>query len=518
MSLQLLLLEDNPLDAELILETLKDGGIDCLAERVQTREAFRAALEQSCYGLILADYSLPQFDGAEALRYARERCPDIPFIFVSGALGEELAIETLKQGATDYVLKHRLERLVPAVYRALREADERAARQRLEDALRQRMEELAEANRRKTEFLAVLAHELRNPLAPIFSSLEVLAVAPTEEAAARARAVVERQVRHMAHLLDDLLDVSRISRGKILLRRQPVDLARLVRETAEDHRRPLEEAGVTLEAAVPPEAVWVSGDATRLAQVAGNLLSNAAKFTPSGGRVQVRLECVPGREEVVLTVRDTGVGIEPAVLARLFEPFAQGEVSSERGGLGLGLAMVRGLVELHGGSVSVFSAGRNRGAEFRIALPLASPDAVPTEAAAPPINGAAPAPAGRRVLVIDDNRDAADTLRDLLELSRHQVEVAYTGPDGLEIARRFRPDVVLCDLGLPGMDGYTVASRLREDAATAAAHLIAVTGYGQEEDRRRTREAGFDLHLTKPVDPSRLRELLEEPGTRGPAV
>jgi signal transduction histidine kinase len=505
--LRILHLEDSPVDAELVAACLTEAGIDAEVVRVETRSEFLAALERERFDLLFADHSLPSFDGISALEIARESCPTVPFIFISGALGEELAIETLKGGATDYVLKERLERLAPAVRRALGEAEARAERKRLEEELRQQATELAEADRRKDEFLAMLAHELRNPLTPIRNAMELMRrCAGDPQTVERTRGVVERQVHHLARLIDDLLDVSRITRGKIWLRYEWVDLARLVRELVEDARSALEAAGLTLILELPRAPVSVWGDPVRLAQAVGNLLQNAAKFTDRGGQVTVCVAPDPAGHQAAVTVRDTGIGIAPEVMPHLFQPFVQADRSLDRsrGGLGLGLALVKGLVEMHGGEVHVQSAGPGQGSEFALLLPLAQAPVERRELPAPA--GSAPRPC--RILVVEDNPDAAETLRDLLELSGHEVAVAYSGPAGVATAREFWPEVVLCDLGLPGMDGCAVAAELRRDPATAAARLIAVTGYGQEEDRRRCREAGFDLCLTKPVDPTQLERLL----------
>jgi signal transduction histidine kinase/CheY-like chemotaxis protein len=364
--------------------------------------------------------------------------------------------------------------------------------------------EAREADRRKDEFLAMLSHELRNPLAPIRNAVAVLRLRGADAATVNwAREVVERQSAHLARLVDDLLDASRITRRKVRLRPERLDLSALVRATCEDHRGGLDAAGLALEVEAPPGPVWVEGDRTRLAQVLGNLLGNAAKFTDRGGRVTVRLTAADGRAEVA--VRDTGVGLEPAMLPRLFEAFAQADRSLDRskGGLGLGLALVKGLVELHGGEVRAASEGPGRGATFTFRLPLAGEG--PAKAAAP---AAADAHARRRVLIVEDNRDAADSLRMLLELAGHEVAVAYTGAEGLRAAQARRPDVVLCDLGLPGLSGFEVARALRQGADTAGVRLIAVSGYGRDEDQRRAREAGFDEVLVKPVSPAVLERLL----------
>jgi CheY-like chemotaxis protein len=321
--------------------------------------------------------------------------------------------------------------------------------------------------------------------------------------------MMERQVGHLTRIVDDLLDASRLTRGGLALRTERLDLARLARVTVEDYHAAFAAAGLTTVVDVPEVPVWMQGDPTRLTQVLGKLLQNAIKFTPRGGTVSVRLAADAGRGEAVLTVRDSGDGIDPALLPRLFEPLTQADRSLDRskGGLGLGLALVKGLVVLHGGEVRAASDGPGRGAEFTVRLPMqpepAAITGMPADAARPHNK--------LRVLVVEDNRDAAESLRLLLELYGYEVAVAYTGPAGVETAREWRPDAVLCDIGLPGLDGYGVVRALRRDPSTAAARVIAVTGYGSDEDRERSHEAGFDAHLTKPADPAALQELLTTP-------
>jgi PAS domain S-box-containing protein len=370
-------------------------------------------------------------------------------------------------------------------------------------------EALKEADRRKDEFLAMLAHELRNPLAPIRTGLQVLSLPHADRTATdKVREMMVRQIQHMGRIVDDLLDVSRIQQRKVTLRRERLDLARLVRTAVEDHRPAFDAGGVRLTVDTPADPVWVHGDQTRLTQVVGNLLHNALKFTDEGGTVSVRVTDGAGRATIRVT--DSGVGIEPDMLARLFEPFAQADRSLARsnGGLGLGLALVKGLTDLHGGTVRATSAGPGHGAEFVIELPV--------RAESTPLPPPAPSPVadrGRlRVLVVEDNKDAADSLQVLLELFGYTVEVAYNGTAGVAAAQTFAPDVILCDIGLPGLDGYKLAAQLRQNPATAQARLIALTGYGTDEDRRRSQEAGFDAHLTKPADPAALRALLNRGG------
>jgi CheY-like chemotaxis protein len=352
----------------------------------------------------------------------------------------------------------------------------------------------------------MLAHELRNPLAPLRNALHVLGQRGSADGAFRqSQEMMERQVRHLARIVDDLLDVSRIMRGKVQLRPERLDLARLVRTAALDHKGIFRQAGLDLDLDVPELPVWVMADSIRLAQILSNLLHNAAKFTDSGGRVSLRLT-VAGGDKAEIAVRDTGIGIGPDMLARLFETFAQADRSLERskGGLGLGLALVKGLAELHGGEVHAASAGPGCGAEFTVRLPIEPEPAALSEMPTAPTRTGKPL----RILVVEDNRDAADSLRLLLELYGYEVTVAYSGLDGVTAAQQWQPDVILCDIGLPGLDGYGVASRLRQHPSTAKARLIAVTGYSAEEDRRRSREVGFDAHLVKPVDPAALQGVL----------
>ncbi|WP_437899610.1 PAS domain S-box protein [Sorangium sp. So ce124] len=382
---------------------------------------------------------------------------------------------------------------------------------------------LREADQNKDAFLAMLAHELRNPLGPIRHAVEILRSTGMEQPSLRrACGVIERQVAHMARLVDDLLDVSRVARGRIQLRKERCDLSRLVRQTAEDYRSTLEASGLELQLELPAEPLWVSGDPTRLSQAVSNVLHNANKFTDAGGRVTVALSATSDGSAAI-RVRDTGIGVEPATLARMFEPFSQAERSLDRnrGGLGLGLALVKGLVELHGGAASAESAGVGHGTEIALRLPLArGPEASPERAAPPPRPDSRPAGAARslRVLIIEDNEDAAEMLQVLLTMNGHQVEVALSGVAGVEAARSFRPEVILCDIGLPGgMDGCGVARALKaleESADVAPSLMIALTGYGQERDQRRVREAGFDMHFIKPIDPGSLQSLLASVATR----
>lgn len=373
-------------------------------------------------------------------------------------------------------------------------------RKRAEDALR-------EADRQKNEFLAVLAHELRNPLAPILNATQVWHERETDDPILqRQRAVIERQARQMARLLDDLLDVSRITRGKIELRRQTVELAAIVDQVVESCRPMIAERHQALSVTLPRQPLNLEADPTRLHQVLGNLLNNAAKYTPLGGQIHLLVEEAEGA--AVLRVMDTGVGIAPEFLPRIFDLFSQSDLSLSRseGGLGIGLTMVKRLVELHGGSVAAHSEGAGRGSEFVVRLPLAQSPLASAET--PRHTERLATTPGCRVLIVDDNRDAAETLADLARLWGHEVQTALDGPSALELVRAFRPQIVVLDIGMPGMDGYEVARQLRSMVELAPVSLIALTGYGQEDDCRRAREAGFEHHLTKPVDPDALQPLL----------
>jgi signal transduction histidine kinase/ActR/RegA family two-component response regulator len=378
---------------------------------------------------------------------------------------------------------------------------------------------LARADRAKEELLSMLAHELRNPLGTISNALQVLRMkGEGDETWRRAIDAAERQVLHQAMLIDDLLEASRVTRGQVELQCEELDLAELVRETVEGYRGSMAEAGLTLRLDLPAEPLRIRGDRLRLSQALSNLMENAAKFTPRGGRIAVRAARASAGKRAEVSVRDNGAGIPPEEIPYVFEVFTQGDHSLDRsqGGLGVGLAVTKGLIDLHGGEVQARSEGPGQGSEFCFLLPLvpAAQEALPDEdELQPPAEEAVHHAGARKILVVEDNADAAATLRDFLELSGHEVELAASGTDGVQAARAFHPEVVLCDLGLPGMTGYEVATALRKDPATRSAKLIAVTGYGREEDRRRSKEAGFDLHLTKPVDPAQLKALLkEQPG------
>jgi two-component system CheB/CheR fusion protein len=394
-------------------------------------------------------------------------------------------------------------------------------RRRLEESLRGRVEELAEADRHKDEFLAMLAHELRNPLAPLRNAIEILKSAGTnEETTRRAHELIDRQVYTLTRLVEDLLDAARINRGQIQLQREPVELQKVLGQAIETTRQVIDERQHRLSVVMPPSPVLLEGDITRLEQVFSNLLHNSAKYTPEGGDISVIAELLQPQAqsggEVAVRVRDTGIGIEKEMLPRVFELFTQADRSLARtqGGLGIGLSLVRSLVELHGGRATARSDGPGRGSEFTVYLPLASQTSQserahrtekPTSSRTPPQDAAAV-----RVLVVDDSRDIAESMSVLLSLSGNIVKTASSGEEALDIATEFHPNAVLLDIGMPGLDGYEVARSMRRQPALKDVLLVAVTGYGGQEFRKRATQAGFDYCLTKPVEPSAVVELLRD--------
>ncbi|MEP6673183.1 MAG: ATP-binding protein [Chthoniobacter sp.] len=386
------------------------------------------------------------------------------------------------------------------------------ARKHGEEALAAQAATLRDADRRKDEFLAMLAHELRNPLASVSSAVTVLKESNDAENHAWAADVIGRQSAQLARLVDDLLDVSRITRGRIELRRELLDVARIIASAIEAVAPLMTERSHAQVVEVPTGLLWVEADPTRLEQIIVNLLTNAAKYTPPHGKITLRAreEKIPGGDatDVVISVQDNGIGIAPGQIPLMFELFAQGERSAARreGGLGIGLTVVRALCEMHGGTVEAFSEGPGTGTTFTVRLP-AAPDAL-SPSAPQAVAVAIGEGAGRRLLLVDDNRDTATGLGRLLTRRGYEVHLAHQGPEALELARRLAPGIVLLDIGLPGMDGYEVARRLRSDASGAKALIVAISGYGQEEDRVRSREAGFDHHLVKPVDFEELRDIL----------
>jgi PAS domain S-box-containing protein len=370
-------------------------------------------------------------------------------------------------------------------------------------------EALKQADRRKDEFLATLAHELRNPLAPIRTGLQVLKLSEDASVTVPTREMMERQLSHMVRLIDDLLDVSRITRGKVTLRQEEVLLGAVLEIALEASRPVLEASKHSLELAVSDEPVWLNADPMRLAQVVTNLLTNAAKYTPAGG--SVKLAAVREGGDVIVQVTDSGLGIPPTMLSEVFEMFTQVNRTLDRaqGGLGIGLALVKRLVEFHGGTITAASPGLGLGSTFTVRLPVLqiftkSNQSQSAPAARPVKNQSY----HRRVLVVDDNVDGAESLARMLQISGHEMRVAYSGPEALHTVRSFTPEVVFLDIGLPGMNGYEVAKRLRAELSPRRAVLVALTGWGSQDDKRQSKEAGFDFHLTKPVELTAIENIL----------
>jgi signal transduction histidine kinase/ActR/RegA family two-component response regulator len=407
-------------------------------------------------------------------------------------------------------LAHSIDELKKASAQA--QDSRRAALNLMEDAVRSREElqtlnaELHKSEARKTEFMAMLGHELRNPLAAIVNSVEVLNQISSQEPDAREmRGIVERQSRYMKRMIDDLLDVARIASGKIVLHHEPIDLKSLVRRTIDDHRHHFEANGLTFAVELSKAPIWVSGDETRLFQIVKNLLHNATKFTDPGGNIVVRAK--PENGSAVISVTDSGIGMEEAVLESMFEPFRQADASlaRTRGGIGLGLAVSKQLALDHGGDLTAQSEGLGLGSTFILRLPLAQPVAPLPQANKLETVSVAKS---HRILVVDDTRDGRLPLVVLLRRLGQDVAEAENGESAVTTAKEFRPDMILCDIGLPGMDGFAVAKAIRANPETATVELIAVTGYGQEKDREEAKQAGFDRHLTKPIGLDDLKQLL----------
>lgn len=379
-------------------------------------------------------------------------------------------------------------------------------REQVRGELHQQAMALKETDRQKDEFLALLGHELRNPLAPIRNALHILLQPNVDQAVVgQLKGMMDKQINHLTRLVDDLLDVSRISRGKIELRKESVALAAAASNAIESVRPLIEARNHTLATSLPAEAVHIEADPTRLEQILVNLLNNAAKYTPRGGQISLTATIEDG--QAVIRVCDNGVGMPPELLPKVFNLFAQAEASLDRsdGGLGIGLTLVKKLVNMHGGEVAAFSEGRDKGSEFVVRLPALADGAAETDS--DQAEGAAGS-AKLRVLVVDDSEDTAQTMKLFLEFAGHEVRAVYDGPSALVAYRTYHPDVVLLDVGLPGMNGYDVARQLRRELTIKCPMLVAVSGYGQEEDKQRAHDAGFDLHVTKPVDPRKLVSII----------
>ncbi|WP_292043742.1 response regulator [Massilia sp. UBA6681] len=487
------------------------------------QEALRQVLLHD-FAVILLDVNMPGMDGfetAEAI-HQRGRSADIPIIFVTAFLADEIdRLKAYQRGAADFLFTPVIPQILHAkvsVFVALAMKNEQLKRQA--EKLSQRTTELTATNRRlvremeerrdaerkshaKDEFLAMLGHELRNPLSAISSASSLIGMAGANaETVSRAKQIIQRQSQHLSRIVDDLLDLSRAMSGKILLARKPIDLSNLVSGCLETLRATGRSAGYRISVDLAPN--WVDGDPTRLEQITTNLLDNALKYTPAGGSIDVGV--AQSGEDVVLTVRDTGVGIPEELLPHVFDVFVQGAISIDRsqGGLGIGLSLVRRLVELHGGSASAHSDGSGSGSTFMIRLPRTEPVlpfVSPQQSSGD--NSGKPA-----VLLIEDNEDGREMMATMLAAHGFPVDTAADGLQGVAAALAGRPAAALVDIGLPGIDGYEVARRLRGDPATSHIRLIALTGYGLAEDKRRVMEAGFDQHLVKPVGMDQLLEAL----------
>jgi len=518
-TLRFVILEDDDLDAQLVQEHVRDAGFTVSWARVRNESEFRAALLERNADLIISDFLLPGYGGLGALELAHALAPGIPFLFVSGAIGEERATETLRRGATDYVLKDRMQRLALAIERALELASERRRRERAE-AERDRLlaserhaRELAEtANRLKDDFLATASHELRTPLNAILGWAKLLRSGESNpDLLSRGLATIERNAIVQARLIEDILDISRIVTGKVQLRPAPTSVSAFV-HAAVDALRPAATAK-QIELSLDAErAGEIEGDAERLQQVVWNLVSNAVKFTPSGGQVKISAQRTPQR--LTLSVRDSGQGLDPSAVSRVFERFWQADSSSTRrhGGLGLGLSIVRYLVELHGGTVRAESDGIGLGACFTIDLPTAPPSTGPGSRPPPPdrepVSPAVEAQglAGLRVLIVEDDEDSREIVALIVQQQGAQVSAADSADSALSLLRVDTPDIIISDIGMPDTDGYAFLKTVR---ALPAAHggnvpAIALTAFAREVDRADAAAAGFQAHVAKPVLPGAL--------------
>jgi signal transduction histidine kinase len=531
---KILLVDDQPAKL-LTYETI----LGELGEHLLTARSANEALEclmKNEIAVVLVDVCMPELDGYElaAMILQHPRFQKTSIIFVSAILMTDLdRLRGYECGAVDYVLVP----VVPEILRAKVSvfADlyrKTRALERLNSELERRVAErtsaleataavleattaaLQDADRRKDEFLAILAHELRNPLAPIRTAVQLLRLKELPESQRiRARDVIERQVEHLVSLIDDLLDVSRITRGMIALHREPVLFAAIVARAVEITRPVIDARGHELVLELPDELITVEGDKTRLVQVIGNILHNAAKFTDVGGRISLKVT----REgpSVLIRVKDTGIGIPKELVPRIFDLFAQVHTKSEpsQGGLGIGLALVRRLTEMHGGTVAAHSGGLGQGTQITVCLPLLGTEAI-LKSKESIESRVIPTVEPRRILVVDDNRDAAESLALQLQLAGHEVCTAHDGVEALAVGKSLKPDVVLLDLGMPKMDGYETARQMRRRPWGRRLTLVALTGWGQQRDRERTAEAGFDAHLVKPVSDVDLYAALASGDTR----
>ena len=513
----ILVVDDQP--AKLLSYSAILNGLDAnLVMAGSAREALDQLL-RSDFAVVLVDVCMPELDGFELAAMIREhpRFRRTAIIFVSGVHLTDLdRLKGYEYGAVDYVPVPVVPEILRAkvnifldLYRKTRQLER--LNRNLELRVAERTAELVDAGRRKDEFLAMLAHELRNPLAAVRLAAQLVSLPDLPQAQlAKSAAIIHRQVEHLVRLIDDLVDVSRITRGLISLRREPTEVSSVVAQAIEATRPVIDAKHHTLTVSVPDESLQVNGDPARLSQILGNILNNAAKFTDPGGRI--RLSVARKADSVVIKVVDSGAGISEELLPRVFDLFTQVERPLDRTttGLGIGLALVHRLVEMHGGHVVAHSDGPGKGAELVVQLPLHE-TALPTAVIPEPVQQPeAPTLTSRRVLVVDDNIDAAETLALMLKLHGHHVQTAHDGLDALRVAPVFAPHIILLDLGMPNLNGYETANRIRSQPWGREMALVALTGWGQPKDRKRTVEAGFDAHLVKPVDQNTLLKTLHE--------
>jgi signal transduction histidine kinase len=499
-------LEENLLSLEALLR--RD---DLVLLKARSGDEALELLLRNDVALALVDVHMPGLDGFELAELMRgnERTKRVPIIFVTaGNADSQRRFRGYEAGAVDFLhkpIEADILRSKADVFFELYRQRQQISLQR--DELKTYTDALQEADRRKDEFLATLAHELRNPLAPLRHGLDILRKSPDTEAAADIRDMMDRQLVHLVRLIDDLLDVSRVSQGKIELRKERILAADVLRAAVESSQPFIDAAGHSLTIDVTADPVWLDADLTRLAQVVGNLLNNAAKYTPQAGHIALSLRTED--KDAVIAVSDTGLGIPANMRSKVFDLFAQIEHHADqaKGGLGIGLALVKQLTAMHDGVVSVESPGPGQGSVFTVRLPLAASQPETTRQAEQPALQPAPA-TFLKVLVVDDNFEVAQTVGWMLEEMGHEYHLVHDGREALQAAREFGPDVVLLDIGLPGMDGYEVCRAFRQDAKLKDAFIIAQTGWGQLRDKTTASEAGFDHHLVKPVAYDHLQNLL----------